>query len=109
VEYAAGPPVRQVVGTLADMAISSAGRHSIPWRPYFDAVYDLTGETMSLCTSELQRTAVSYKIPHRVPLRHTRLGQQQKEAPTFHEKTLSSGTIVVVPRNLVGLELTRFT
>ncbi|KAK8198529.1 hypothetical protein M8818_006396 [Zalaria obscura] len=89
------PVIRRKVGSLADMAISSVNRHSVPWRTYFDSLKAATGEEMTTCIDLMQRNPPTYEIPIE-PIRFNR----KTTVPPPKKITLASTTIIVVPRNL---------
>ena len=60
---------------------------------------------MSTCVNELEKAPATYKIPIYTPLRQTRHGQALSLDPKYEQRTLCSGSIIVVPRNLVNKPL----
>ncbi|KPM43832.1 hypothetical protein AK830_g2714 [Neonectria ditissima] len=99
--YRAGElPFRKRLGSLADMAASCATRNSIPWKPYFDLYKEQLGEEFSHCIEALERNPGYYLLPTPAP---TRVGRRQARPITPPKKIyLSSGSIVVVPNNLLA-------
>ncbi|KAF2100096.1 hypothetical protein NA57DRAFT_19969, partial [Rhizodiscina lignyota] len=87
---------RPRVGSLMQMAIATANRHSLPARTYFERVRDETGEDYATCIDAISATPQQYSI-RVVPARWNR----KTSMPEPKIVTLCSGTIVVVPRNLV--------
>ncbi|KAF7546629.1 hypothetical protein G7Z17_g8297 [Cylindrodendrum hubeiense] len=99
--YRAGEvPTRKRVASLADMAASCATRNAVPWKPYFDLYKEQLGEEFSYCIKALERNAGYYFLPAPTP---TRVGRRQdRVAPPPKKMYLSSGSIVVVPNNLLA-------
>jgi len=99
--FIAKTPPRERVGSLVDMAAAAANKHSVAWRPYFEAFkaqgYDYerciraltipqNRASFNITNPELERRR-SYRVaPHKVPSR---------------EVFLSYVTLIVVPSNLV--------
>ena len=86
---------RSSVGSLVDMAIASMNRHSVPWRSRFQAIEASTGESMSNCARMLSSSPPTYEIPQ-LPARFNR----STTVPPPKKLTLTSTTVIVVPRNL---------
>ncbi|KAL1959534.1 hypothetical protein VTO42DRAFT_1979 [Malbranchea cinnamomea] len=84
-------PVRRSTGSLLEMAASTAGRLSVPWKRYFD---DLEAEGMDFrrCRETCERNRGMY----------TQSTRSIRGRVSSTNVRLCSGTIVVVPANLVG-------
>ncbi|KZF19924.1 hypothetical protein L228DRAFT_204781, partial [Xylona heveae TC161] len=96
-EYSTGLlPRREKVGSLLDMAASTIGRYSIPWKPHFGALTE-AGEDHSRCIELLKKNVGRYEIPG-APPRSLRATAMPKSRPI----RLSTATIVIVPANLVN-------
>ncbi|KAL1647373.1 hypothetical protein SLS58_002701 [Diplodia intermedia] len=95
-EYQTGPPTRPRVASLFQMAAASTGRHSIPWRAAMARHEEETGEELTECIKALSYNLPRYEIPAE-PVRFNR----KTTLPPPRKKTMCSGTIVVVPRNLL--------
>ncbi|KAF2839702.1 hypothetical protein M501DRAFT_728211 [Patellaria atrata CBS 101060] len=87
---------RPVAASLVNMTISTINKHSIPARAALRKIEARTGEEMMQCIKELDQCPATYSIPVE-PVRLVR--GQRKYAP--RQVQICSGTIVVVPRNLV--------
>lgn len=94
--YFALPPIRNHVGSLSDMAASTIGRYSIPAKALIEQS-ELNGETQfSHLKAALQRNLQVYEIPPDLPrMNRTTI------VPPPRQLLLCSGTIIVVPRNLL--------
>lgn len=78
------------------MAVATANRHFIPWKAFFRRLEDETGEVMTRCVNELEAAPARYIIPAKPPR-----SQRRRSLPSPREITMCSGTILVVPPNLV--------
>ncbi|KAJ5703575.1 hypothetical protein N7493_011500 [Penicillium malachiteum] len=105
VEYLSSPdrpntiPVREKVGSLMDMAAAAAGRHSQPWKHFFSAK-KRHGRFYERCIKACEMNSGSYEIPQH----QTRYqGRHSVSFPRPPPKLirLCSGTLVIVPNNLV--------
>ncbi|KAF2090200.1 hypothetical protein K490DRAFT_35292 [Saccharata proteae CBS 121410] len=90
-----GIPVRTHTGSLLQMSASAAGRHNIHWKADLLRREMATGECFAECEKALQKT-VYYKVASETVRRHRR---SRKPPPQRYQ--LCSGTIIVVPRNLI--------
>ncbi|KAH7171066.1 P-loop containing nucleoside triphosphate hydrolase protein [Dactylonectria macrodidyma] len=99
--YKAGEaPTRRRIASLADMAASCATRNAVPWKPYFDLFRAQLGEEFSHCIETLERNPGHYFIPAPLP---SRIGRRRDRPMSPPKKMyLSSGSIVVVPNNLLA-------
>lgn len=89
-------PTRPSVGSLMQMAAAATARHHIPWRSRLEDIERITGDEMSRCGQELEKNIPFYDIPH-VPSRFNR----RTTLPPPQRIHLCTGTIIVVPGNLV--------
>lgn len=89
------PPVRATIASLADMAVSTINRKSVPWKVEFERIKHASQDDMSSCVDKLQRSPPGYEIPVE-PVRWNR----KTVIPPPQKKTLAATTIIVVPRNL---------
>ncbi|KAI4956848.1 hypothetical protein J4E86_005319 [Alternaria arbusti] len=96
VAYRPLPPLRKRPGSLADMAISSAGRHSIPMKSFLEQSEANGAGDMKSIKDALDRDVPFYEIPPDIP----RMNRNTRIPPT-RQLVLSSATIIVVPRNLL--------
>lgn len=87
---------RPKVASLSQMAIANANRHSVPAKAYLERLCQDREETFPTCLTQLSACAPSYNIQFN-PVRF----QRNTVPPPPLELTLCSGTIIVVPRNLV--------
>ena len=89
------PPTRPSVGSLAQMAISTINRKSLPWRVEFQRIKHATGDDMASCGAKLEENAAAYEIPVE-PMRWNR----KTILPPPKKMTLASTTLIIVPQNL---------
>jgi hypothetical protein len=88
-------PIRPQTGSFLEMAAATAGRLSIPWKWYFEysGLSGLQGECLRACERNRGQYAVS-KAP--------RFDRGTKNSMTISTRIrLCSGTVVIVPPNLV--------
>jgi hypothetical protein len=88
--------LRTHVGSLSDMAASIIGRHSIPARALIEQSELHDDANYSHLKNALNRNIPFYEIPSELPRlnRNTRI-------PPPRQLVICSGTIIVVPRNLL--------
>ncbi|EOA90972.1 uncharacterized protein SETTUDRAFT_175034 [Exserohilum turcica Et28A] len=94
--YRPPPPVRNRVGTLADMAASILGRYSVPTRAFLEQSEANGAGDMTKFRNALDRNMPFYEIPPELP----RMNRNTK-MPMPRQLVISSATIIVVPRNLL--------
>jgi hypothetical protein len=94
--YLPSPPVRNHVGRLSDMAASVVGRHSIPARALIEQSEMNEDTDFAYMKDALDRNITFYEIPFELP----RMNRNTKIPPP-RQLVMCSGTIVVVPRNLL--------
>lgn len=94
--YLPPPRVRNRVGSLADIAAATIGRRSIPARSLIEQTESDEGADYIHLKDTLDRNLPFYEIPPDLPRmnRNTRI-------PPPRQLVLCSGTIIVVPRNLL--------
>ncbi len=92
-------PVRKSVGSLMDMAASSATRNSLPWRSYYGYIKKKDYDKTSIARV-IQRNLGSYLLPGAEPRRCGRVGSNYVAVPK--KIYLSSTSLVIVPNNLVS-------
>jgi hypothetical protein len=94
--YLPSLPVRPRVGSLSDMAASIIGRHSIPARALIEQSELNDDADYTSLKDALSRNIPFYEIPSELPRlnRNTRI-------PPPRQLLTCSGTIIVVPRNLL--------
>jgi len=91
-------PERQSVPSLMELAVTAAGLRSIPLKDQFNRLRRYKGGLqieLSMCMRAIDDHPIEYRVPY-VPIRQKRI-----ENPPYKQLKLCSGTIVVVPRNLV--------
>ncbi|KAL1969510.1 hypothetical protein VTN77DRAFT_8948 [Rasamsonia byssochlamydoides] len=91
-------PVRPSTGSLMEMAAATAGRFSVPWRSYFDQLSE-AGMHLDRCVRACERNRGTYTIPPPPSKYQSREGAKSRAPPTH--LTLCSGTLIIVPPNLV--------
>ncbi len=92
-------PERQSVPSLLELAVTSAGSRSVPLKAQLNRLrqcYKGGHIELSMCMRAIDDHPVEYLVPY-VPIRQNR----RTEIPPPRRLKLCSGTIVVVPRNLV--------
>ncbi|KAF2017392.1 hypothetical protein BU24DRAFT_420442 [Aaosphaeria arxii CBS 175.79] len=94
--YQLPPPVRERVGSLADVAANIIGRNAIPGIAYINQLEAAEDLDMSRIKNKLEQYRPTYEIPAEVPRmnRSTRI-------PPPRSLVMCSGTLVIVPRNLL--------
>ncbi|KAJ6101068.1 hypothetical protein N7499_000698 [Penicillium canescens] len=92
-------PTRKVTGSLMEMAAATAGRLSVPWRSFFESL-SVQGEYYDRCIKACKDHCGSYEIPpHQT--RYQGRNSSSYPRPPAQRILLCSGTIIVVPPNLV--------
>ncbi len=92
IEYSQGLlPTRKTTGSLVEMCAATIGRHSLPWRSYYETM------GISQCIQAMQQNIGTYKIPRSVP----RSLRQATRVTEPRKITLCTGTLVIVPNNLL--------
>jgi hypothetical protein len=94
--YIPPAPKRSSVGSLADMAASIIGRHSIPARALIEQTELNNDADYTYLKDALDRNRPFYEIPPELP----RMNRNTK-VPPARQLALCSATIIVVPRNLL--------
>lgn len=92
-------PVRPKTGLLMEMAAASAGRHSLPWRSHFDLLRE-NGVFYERCVRMCEANRGMYTIPTPAS-KYGNRGSATYTRPPPTRLILCSGTLVVVPPNLV--------
>ncbi|KAJ5605647.1 hypothetical protein N7510_008428 [Penicillium lagena] len=92
-------PVRDKTGSLVDMAAAAAGRLSLPWKRHFETLKQ-QGVFFDRCVKACELHCGSYEIP---PHQTRYQGRHSTSYPRPPAKRirLCTGTLVVVPPNLV--------
>lgn len=94
-----GTTVREKAGSLVEMAASSAGRFSLPWKRYFECLKS-DGYYYEKCVRTCEENRGNYTI-YPPPARYTgRNGVSYPRPPPQHLR-LCSGTLIIAPPNLV--------
>jgi hypothetical protein len=88
--------VRDRVGRLSDMAAATIGRYSIPARASIDQSEVSDGADYTCFKNALDRNVAFYEIPAELPRKN-----RYTQIPPPRQLVMCSGTIVVVPRNLL--------
>lgn len=92
-----GNPVRERTASLVEMAAAAAGRLSLPWENHFDLLTQ-SGMYYERCINACERNRGKYTIPPR----QSKYGRNRtSHAPHPQNVRICSGTLVVVPANLV--------
>lgn len=90
------PRVRTCVGRLSDMAASTIGRHSVPAKALIEQAELNEDANYSRLRDALLRNVPFYEIPYEPPRMN-----RKTEVPPPRQLVLCSGSIIVVPRNLL--------
>ncbi|KAI0489651.1 SNF2 family N-terminal domain-containing protein [Xylaria cf. heliscus] len=92
---------RQGLGSLMDMAAAAANKHSIAWKPYFEACSAQLGYEFKNCISALTRpeNRALYKV--RSALVEPRRSNRRVTVVPPKEVFLSHSTLIITPGNLV--------
>ncbi|KAJ5949259.1 hypothetical protein N7454_000843 [Penicillium verhagenii] len=99
-------PVRKKVGSLMEMAAAAIGRHSVPWRRVI-LEKRKQGMFYENCIRACERDCGSYEFPShqaRYPGRQTPTSEENRRSaqkPPGKRIRTCSGTIIIVPTNLV--------
>ncbi|GKT42335.1 putative ATP-dependent helicase [Colletotrichum spaethianum] len=90
--------VRRRIGSLADMAASTATSRSAAWKSFFN-IYEPKEAVYSKCIDAIRRNPGFYHVPNRPPRRLRRRGPPVERPPKriWH----SHASLVIVPNNLV--------
>lgn len=92
-------PVRERTGSLMDMAAAAAERHSEPWRTFFRE-RQREGRYYERCIKACEAHRGSYEIPpHQT--RYQGRHSQSYARPPAKRVLLCSGTLIIVPNNLL--------
>jgi hypothetical protein len=97
-QYQETNPVRQRTGSLMEMAAATAGRFSIPWKGYFNQLSE-AGMNLDRCVRACEGNRGAYTIPPPPSRYQSREGAKPRPPPTY--LILCSGTLIIVPPNLV--------
>lgn len=92
-------PVRGKTASLVEMAAAAAGRYSLPWKRYFDALKS-DGLFYDRCAETCETNRGNYTIPSAATRQKGRNGIPYPRSPP-QKIRLCSGTLIVVPPNLV--------
>lgn len=92
-------PVRERTGSLVEMAAAAAGRFSLPWKSHFELLRD-SGVFYERCVAACEKHRGAYTIPPPPSRYGNRESATYTRPPPTHIR-LCSGTLVIVPPNLV--------
>ncbi|KAJ5597910.1 hypothetical protein N7537_007994 [Penicillium hordei] len=90
-------PIRNKTGTLMEMAAAAVGRFSLPWKDFFDLQLVEKEKDYVNCRTACMAQSGSYMIPAK---RDNQRSTSWYAEPAEHIR-LCSGTLVIVPENLV--------
>ncbi|KAJ2992475.1 hypothetical protein NUW58_g2157 [Xylaria curta] len=100
--FTAEIPPRRSLGSLMDMAAAAANKHSIAWKPYFEAISAQLGYEYRHCIEALTRreNRALYKVRNTLvePRRSNRIAPRVVPSKKVF---LSHLTLIIVPGNLV--------
>lgn len=94
--YQSPPRLRDRVGSLKEMAASTIGRYAIPAKDALEQYEAYDNIDLSNLKEALKRNIAYYEIPPDLP----RMNRNTKIPPS-RQLVMCSGTIIVVPRNLL--------
>ncbi|PSN68816.1 hypothetical protein BS50DRAFT_490007 [Corynespora cassiicola Philippines] len=94
--YQRPPPTRPRVGSLLNMAASCIGRYAIPGRVTLERLEAIDDIDLGRLKHALTQNIAHYEIPAEVP----RMNRTTKIPPP-RPLVMCSGTLIVVPRNLL--------
>ncbi|KAJ5102579.1 hypothetical protein N7532_003108 [Penicillium argentinense] len=92
-------PIRESTGSLVEMAAAAAGRHSAPWKTFFEEK-KLNGEFHDSCIKACKRNCGFYEIPPHQTRYQGRRSMSYTRPPAKRVR-LCTGTLIIVPNNLV--------
>ncbi|KAF9888099.1 hypothetical protein FE257_009235 [Aspergillus nanangensis] len=93
-------PIRDKTASLVTMAATTAGRLSLPWKSYFQAL-KFEGAAHDKCIEACEENRGSYIIPP-PPARHSGRSGVAYPRPPPQKLLLGHGTLIIVPPNLVN-------
>ncbi|CAG8384128.1 unnamed protein product [Penicillium salamii] len=93
-------PIRRRTGSLMQMAAATAGRFSVPWKMFFDSL-SREGQFHDNCLKACMENSGCYNIPPDVTKNPRRNSTSPYLRDPAQEVRLCSGTIVIVPPNMV--------
>lgn len=93
-------PIREKTGSLLNMAAAAAERHSQPWRTFFRKLRQHENRHYERCLRACEAHRGSYEIPPHQTRYQGRHSQSYARPPAKRVR-LCSGTIVIVPNNLL--------
>ncbi|CAG7920879.1 unnamed protein product [Penicillium olsonii] len=93
-------PIRKKTGSLKQMAAATAGRFSVPWKLFFESL-SREGEFHDNCVKACMENSGCYNIPPDVMKNPPRNSTSPYTRDAAQEVRLCSGTIVIVPPNMV--------
>jgi hypothetical protein len=93
-------PIRKRIGTLAEMAASTATRHAVPWKAYYEMYRTQLDYDFSRCVRLLKSNPGVYYLPGPEPRRCGRHGSNF--VSTSRKLYLSGASLAVVPNNLLA-------
>ncbi|KAJ5414256.1 hypothetical protein N7509_000883 [Penicillium cosmopolitanum] len=92
-------PVREKTGSLMEMAAAAAGRHSAPWKMFFEQK-KLQGTYYERCMKACKRNCGYYEIPPHQTRYQGRRSMSYPRPPSKRIR-LCTATLIIVPNNLV--------
>ncbi|KAL7628373.1 hypothetical protein AAE478_002575 [Parahypoxylon ruwenzoriense] len=100
--FVAETPHRSKKASLMDMAAAAANKHSIPWKPYFEACATQYGYEYQNCINALTRSEnrALYKVRNTL-VEPRRSGRNLPRVVPPKEVYLSCATLAIAPDNLI--------
>ncbi|RYP76395.1 hypothetical protein DL771_001834 [Monosporascus sp. 5C6A] len=101
--FVAEVPDRLKKASLLDMAAAAANKHSIAWKPYFEACRTQLGLEYENCINALEKAEnrALYRIRNETLAEQRRSGRKAAQETLPREVYLSSTTLIITPNNLV--------
>ncbi|EAW10528.1 putative SNF2 family helicase [Aspergillus clavatus NRRL 1] len=97
--YREAVATREKCASLVEMAAAAAGQSSMPWKSHFDRL-GRSGMVYTRCIKACEENRGAYKIPP-PPVRNASRTSAAYPRPSLQRVRLTSGTLIVVPPNLV--------
>ncbi|RYP81710.1 hypothetical protein DL769_001860 [Monosporascus sp. CRB-8-3] len=102
--FVAEIPDRPKKASLLDMAAAAANKHSIAWKPYFEACRTQLGFEYENCINALEKAEnrAFYRVRNGTLVEPRRSGRKATLETLPREVYLSSTTLIITPDNLVA-------
>ncbi|RYP51242.1 hypothetical protein DL768_003401 [Monosporascus sp. mg162] len=100
--FVAEVPDRPKKASLLDMAAAATNKHSIAWKPYFEACRTQLGFEYENCINALEKAKnrAFYRIRNETLVESRRRGRKAAQETLPRDVYLSSTTLIITPDNL---------